>query len=329
MSESVTETLEKSFAAVYGVRHVISTSSGTSAYLTALLALGLRPHSEIIVAAYGWPQLMAAPAALGLKVRMVDCDVEGRMDPVAVEAAVSPRTGAIVICHLFGNPVDAAAIAAIAAGRQIPVIEDCSQSLLASLRGRRVGTWGQLAFASLGAHKMLSAGEGGLLWADRHSLYGQAIELTQHCSRADGPAAQNALLTRSLSLRMHPKGAEIALQDLQTLETRVTRVSAGHELLRGLLRDVPGLRSIGVLPDARAMWQHFPLIVDNSLRPNADDALWWEAQPAYLLSDSGRYPRAREFSKWVRFISSGRDWEAIDEKHVREIADRIRTRVTS
>lgn len=328
MNKSI-ELLEQKFAEFYGVGYTTSFSSGTSAYLAALLALQLPPRAEVILAAYGWPQALAAPQILRLRVRMVDTDVDGRITPEAVAGAITPRTGAIIICHLFGNPADAAAISTVAAAHGVPLIEDCSQALMASLRGRRVGTWGQFGFASLGKGKLLSAGEGGLLWTDSRELHKRAFEVSQHCCRGHNEDTVRSLLTRSLSLRMHPAGAEMALEDLENLTVRARRVSGIHEVLRALLHECPKLRLVQTLPDARPVWQHFPVVASGQAAYRAIEPLAWQLQPAYLLSDSRRHRNATAFGRRVHFIRSGREWEFMEVRDAQEIAARITSALSS
>ena len=313
---------ELAFAELYGVSYALAMSSGTSAYLTALLALGLGAEREVLVPAYAWPQLLAAPAALGCRVRMVDCDENGRMSEDAVARSLGRRTGAIIVCHLFGNPVNVCEIVRMAARAGVPVIEDCSQSLLASQHGRLVGTWGDFGFASLGRGKALCAGEGGLLWTHRHDLYRTAFHFSQHPDRAPRSVSRGECLVRSLSLRIHPSGARAALRDLNTLRSRVLSMSAHHEELRVLIRDAPGVRIVTTRDDVAPAWQHFPLLVDPGIAEQLQGLLW-DKQPAYLLSRSRNVPRARAFAGRVRFIETGRKWENVPARTIEKIAGRI------
>lgn len=314
--------LERKFADFYGVNYVLSTSSGSTAYLTALLSLQLPSGSRVLLSAYNWPQLAAVPKALGYRVELVDCDEHARMSPLRVSEALSRGINAIVVCHLFGNPSDVRKIARLASNAGVAVVEDCSQSLMASQHGRLVGTWGDIGFASLGPGKALSAGEGGLLWTNDPGLYRRAFAFSQHPDRASDPRLAAACLTASLSLRMHPAAAQVALEDLVTLRARIRRACARHEALRMLLRGVDGVHLVEVLDNASPAWQHLPLLVAPRIGRRLS-SLWWDKRPAYLLHRSSRFQNARGFARNVRYIETGRGWEDVSMGHIMELAQVI------
>ncbi len=322
MKDPVTS-LECGFADFCEVPYVLAVTSGTAALLASLLALGVGRGMEVILCAYTWPQLAAAMEALGLKVKAVDCDPYGRMDPEAVGRALSPRTGTVVVCHLFGNPADARRISELAGEAGVAVIEDCSQALLAWQGGRRVGTWGQIGFASLGPGKILSGGGGGLLWTSDRHLHREAFALTQHPDRTPDLRLQAECLQRSLSLRIHPAAARMAGRDLLTLEERGARVGINHRFLCDALTGVPGIQLMAVDPEAVAAWQCLPLKVSPSLAGRLE-RLWWRKQPAYLLQDGGACPQARDFADSVRFLETGRKWAQLQPAFVQRLTSRIR-----
>jgi dTDP-4-amino-4,6-dideoxygalactose transaminase len=291
--------------------------------MTAILALDLPPKSEMILAAYNWPQLLAVAAALGIKAQLVDCDLEGRISPEAVEQAIRPHTRVIVACHLFGNPVDIQSLARIAKQYQIYLIEDCSQALLASQQGHLVGRWGDMAIASLGAAKMLSAGEGGILFTNRLDLLTRAARVSQHPARWPRQGLDYTSLWQSLSLRMHPAGARQAHKDLNDWNDRATHVNRLHFLLRSLLADESQLQFPNFLPGSKPMWQHCPLLIHHSRAAQALASLTWDQQPAYLLKNSPRWPQSRQFARQVAFIQSGREWVKLRDNDVADMAQKI------
>lgn len=324
MNSTTCGQLEATFAETYGVNYAVSTCSGTTAYLTGLRALKLPPQSEIVLPVYGWPQLVAGAQVLGHPVRLVDTDESGRMVPEAVERVLTPSTGAVVVCHLFGNPVDVPSIVRCTRKLNIPVIEDCSQALFAYHSGRRVGTWGDVGFASLGAGKILSADEGGLLWTNEPSIYRQALVCSQHPDRIIH-GAQECILN-SLSLRMHPAGARRALADIVHVQQRIRRVSRAHELFWAILRNRSDrLRRPEVDPQAVAMWQHCPVIAPDEDTAHAIDELTWDKRPAFLLSDDAVFAGARRFDAQVRYIQSGRQWEDVRREDLEQLADALVT----
>lgn len=316
---------EDAFRDAYGVGYCLSLCSGTAAYLAALLALELPPESELIMSAYGWPQLMAVPAAIGLRTKLVDCDAAGRICPQAVEAAVGPRTRAIVACHLFGNPVDVRRLAVVAARHSLRLIEDCSQALLAAQQGRYVGHWGDIGFASLGPGKMLSAEGGGVLFTHRLDYYRRAAHVSQHPARWGADSADATPLWRSLSIQMHPAAARLALRDLEDWPTRAVYVSSLHRWMRQALAEEPLVRLPEVLLDASPMWQHCPILLEHPGVVEALDDILWTRRPAYLLDEaSAGWPQAAKFAQQAVFLHTGRKWGKLRTLDVETLAQEIR-----
>lgn len=314
---------ENRFAELYGASYAVSTASGTSAYLAALLALDLPKGCEIIVPVYTWPQLVAAPRALGYRVRFVDCQPDCSVAPEAIRGAISKHTGAIVICHLFGSPVDSRGISGVAAEHGLPLLEDCSQALFARQLGRYVGNWGAVGFSSLGCGKLLSAGEGGVAWTCDSRLYLRLVEFTQHPDRWEDQRKACNTLWKSLSLRMHPHAAELALRDLRGISERIERLCLNHEKFRVLIREVVGIEPLKARPDSAPVWQHCPLQV----RPDLVDKLmrfWWDRQPAYLMSDRRAFRTGRMIERTLRFIQTGRTWADVRSTDVERLASDLR-----
>ncbi|MGD9495256.1 MAG: aminotransferase class I/II-fold pyridoxal phosphate-dependent enzyme [Armatimonadota bacterium] len=313
---------ERAFAELLRVSYAVAVCSGTGGLLAALLALEPRTGAEIVVGAYGWPQLVAAVRALGLGVRFVDSDMSGRLTAAAVQRALTPSCLAVVVCHLFGNPSEARLIRRIGDQTGVAVLEDCSQALLARQGGLPVGTWGHIGFASIGRDKLLSGTEGGVVWTNDHTLYRRLFALTQHPHRAgDGRLARECLV-RSLSLRMHPCAATEGLQELKRLAKRVASVSAAHEKLRVLLQGAPGIRLPEVLADAVPAWSHFVFCSDCRLSHGTGDLLA-DTRPAYLLAERPEFANAVRFDASAHFIDSGRSWEHVSDQALGRIAGRI------
>lgn len=319
---------ETGFARLLGVRHVAAVNSGTAALLAGMLALELPPGAEILSAAYTWPQVQAVADALGLQIRWADCDGSGRLTPQAVAKAITADTKAILVCHLFGNPVDVAGLVRLARERSIAVIEDCSQALLAKLHGHLVGTWGDIGFASLGRGKPLSAVEGGVIWTRHRELHDAIFALTQHPARTEDQVMQRKCLVRSLSLRMHPAGAELALQGLSTLADRVAATSYWYEVARILVSDLPGIKVLDVLPGATPAWTCLPVIATEEVADKLDN-YWASFRPAYLAAADEGCAEAVAFDRRVRFLEpdgSGSNARSSDlfqwAKGLREAAER-------
>jgi CDP-4-dehydro-6-deoxyglucose reductase, E1 len=168
---------EREFAAFLGVEHAVMVNSGSSANLIALFAMAdallpagdalphrILPGSEVIVPALTWSTTIWPVLQVGAKPVFVDCDPTTlQMQPAAIEAAITPNTSAIVIVHVLGGAVDAAAVAEIARRNRIWMFEDTCESLGIDWDGRKVGSFGHLASFSFYFSHHITTIEGGMV----------------------------------------------------------------------------------------------------------------------------------------------------------------------
>jgi dTDP-4-amino-4,6-dideoxygalactose transaminase len=177
-----TADFEPRFAAYCGVDHCVSLNSGTSALHLALRCLDVGPGDEVVTVAMTFIATAWAISYVGAKPVFVDIDpVRRTLDPDKLEAAITPRTKAIIPVHLYGMPAEMDGINAIAERRGLPVIEDAAQAHGATYRGKRVGQFGQIACFSFYPSKNLGAyGEGGALITNDASMAQRARSLRDH-----------------------------------------------------------------------------------------------------------------------------------------------------
>ena len=156
---------ESEFAACCGATFGIGANSGTSALHLALLAAGAGPGDEVITTPFTFIATVAAIGYTGATPVLADIDPRTfNLDPACVEAAITPRTKAIVPVHLFGQPADMDPILEMARRRGLVVVEDAAQAHAAEYKGRRAGSLGDLACFSFYPTKNLGAcGEGGMV----------------------------------------------------------------------------------------------------------------------------------------------------------------------
>ncbi|HMA35645.1 MAG TPA: DegT/DnrJ/EryC1/StrS family aminotransferase [Chloroflexia bacterium] len=158
--------LEEAFAAVIGTRHAVATSNGTTALHLALLANEIGPGDEVITVPFTF--IASANAVLFCGARPVFVDIlpdTFNIDPAQIEAAITPRTRAILPVHLYGNPADMPSILRIAAKHGLRVIEDACQAHGAAIAGHNVGSLGTGCF-SFYPTKNITTAEGGMITTD-------------------------------------------------------------------------------------------------------------------------------------------------------------------
>src|SRR5947208_12347651 len=177
-----TTEFEAKFADYCEAGHCVSLNSGTSALHLALRCLDVGPGDEVITPAMTFIATAWAISYAGAKPVFVDIDSARRtMCPSKLEAAITPRTKAIIPVHLYGMPADMDSINAIADQYGIPVIEDAAQAHGARYRGKRVGQFGRVACFSFYPSKNLGAyGEGGALGTDDLAIARRACSLRDH-----------------------------------------------------------------------------------------------------------------------------------------------------
>ena len=173
------EAFEREFAAASGATESVGVGTGTDALAIALRALGIGAGDEVITtplsAAYSALSIMMAGA------RPVFADIEPErltLDPQAAAAAVTPRTAAIMPVHLYGQPADMPAIAAVAVRHNLAIVEDCCQAHLATCGGKPVGSFGSAAAFSFYPTKNLGAlGDGGAITTSDSQIAARAKRL--------------------------------------------------------------------------------------------------------------------------------------------------------
>lgn len=166
-----TKKLETDFAVAVGSKFCHASSSGTMALHVAFAALDPEPGDEFVTTSITDMGALAPIIYQGAIPVFADVDPRTcNVTPEAIEAVISPRTKAIVVTHLFGNPCDMTGIMAVAAKHKIPVIEDCSQAFLAKWDGKFIGTFGAIGCFSLQQGKHITCGEGGLCVTDDPAL---------------------------------------------------------------------------------------------------------------------------------------------------------------
>jgi len=176
------DAFEKELAASSGVTHAIGVASGTAALSIALLSLGLTPGDEVIVPAFTYFASASAVTSLGARPVFVDVEPERLgLDPARVEAAITPRTRAIMPVHLYGLSCELGPILDLGARRSVPVIEDAAQAIGARDQGRPVGSLSAAATLSFFPTKNLGGlGDGGAILTEDQSLASRARLLRVH-----------------------------------------------------------------------------------------------------------------------------------------------------
>jgi perosamine synthetase len=262
---------EKDFAALYEVPHCRAVTSGTAAMHTTFAAVDPEPGDEIVTTSITDMGALTPIIYQGAIPVFADVDpVSLNVTPETILAKLSPRTRAIVVTHIFGNPCDTEGIMKIAQDRGIPVIEDCAQSYLATQNGRLTGTIGDIGAFSLQQGKHMSTGEGGMV-VTSSDAYGRRMTLFSDKAWGYGdPNPDHYFL--AMNYRMTELQGAVARAQLAKVRSVVDARQQTANHLTSLLKDIDGLTLPSTLPGCTHVYWKYPLIVDPNVIEGGSDA---------------------------------------------------------
>lgn len=212
---------ENVFRTHLGVKHAIATSSCTGAAHMGLAALGVGPGDEVIIADINWIASAAPITYLGAKPVLVDVLPDTWcIDPDKAEAAITPKTKAIIAVHLYGNLCDMDRLLAIGAKHGIAIIEDAAEAIGSTWHGKRAGSMGAFGTFSFHGTKTITTGEGGMFVTNDDTLYEKVLTLSNH-GRARGQTKQFWADTVGFKYKMSNIQAAIGCAQLERIDELV------------------------------------------------------------------------------------------------------------
>ncbi|MEO8002990.1 MAG: DegT/DnrJ/EryC1/StrS family aminotransferase [Arenimonas sp.] len=238
---------ERALSAHLGIAHVIATSSCTGALHMGLAALGVGSGDEVILADINWIASTAPITYLGATPVFVDILQDTWcLDPVAVEAAITPRTKAIMAVHLYGNLSDMDALLAIGKKHGIPVIEDAAEAIGSVWHGKRAGTMGAFSTFSFHGTKTVTTGEGGAFATNDSELFERVQTLSNH-GRKHGEVKQFWPERIGYKYKMSNLQAAIGLAQVERVDELVARK---REILHCYRAQLPQILADSMNPES-------------------------------------------------------------------------------
>jgi perosamine synthetase len=260
----VSAAFEEEFAAYHGVRYAVAHTNGTAALHAAFFALGLGPGDEVIApSATYWATAMPVLAVGAIPV-FADIDpATMNVDPADIARRINARTRAIVVMHGGGMPCDMDPITALAGQHGLKVVEDASHSHGARYKGRRIGTFGDVAAFSLQTSKLCPSGEGGVLITNHQHYYERAILLGHYERIGTLPTEANQRFQHTsygFKYRISPFSAALGRVALAKLDARNQRRNGNICYVLDQLNRLPGLQAPKIPADIERVYYGQPRV---------------------------------------------------------------------
>ena len=261
------EAFERSWATFCGRAHGVAVSSGTAALDVATACCRLQPGDEVIVPAFTIISCVQAVVRAGAVPVLVDCDPETWcMDVDKVALKLTSRTRAVMPVHMYGHPVDMAALAALTDRFGLTVIEDAAEAHGAEHAGRRCGGFGDLSCFSFYANKIVTTGEGGMVLTDDPALAEHARKLRNLCFRPDRRFVHDEL---GFNYRLTNIQAAIGLAQVERVNETVARKRELAQAYSQGLRDVGELQLPVERPDAKNVYWMYGVVLHEDVDMDA------------------------------------------------------------
>ena len=295
----------------------MASTSGTAAIHIALGALDLNPGAEVITAPITDMGTVIPIISQGAIPVFADVDSTLNMDPVSVESRITPRTKAILVVHLFGNPCDMDAMMEIAKRHNLPLIEDCSQAHLTQYKGRVVGSIGHIGCFSFQQSKHMTTGDGGMTITSNPGYY-QRMKLFADKGYARKGWGERAYLFHAPNYRMTELVGAVGLAQLEKLPGVIAKRRELGEYLTTLLANVDGVEPAPVTPGAEHSDWQYPIFVggvsaEALATELVHERIWalagYTGKPIYLCSESLTSKKTYGDSEWPFNCNPGTTYE--------------------
>lgn len=258
------QAFEKEWARYFGVKHAIAVNSCTSGLQCAVGATGIGPGDEVIVSPYTMSASATAPLWYGAIPIFADVEPDYFcLDPKSVRARLTPRTKAIIVVDIFGQPYDATAINRLAKKHNLWVIEDCAQAPGATYRNKFAGTLADIGVYSLNYHKHIHTGEGGVVVTNNDILADRIRLIRNHAEAVVGDKGVTDLTNMvGFNFRLTEIQAAIGREQLKKLKALVATRIDNCRYLADKLAEIPGITPAPVRPGATHAYYVQPFLFD-------------------------------------------------------------------
>ena len=290
--------LEKALAEYLGVEYISLFTNGTLPLIMALQAL--RIQGEVITTPYSFVATTHAIWWNGLTPVFVDIDPRtGNIDPDKIEAAITPRTTAIMPVHVYGKPCDVERIDAIAKKYNLRVIYDAAHAFGVKKDGVSVLQYGDMSTLSFHATKVYNTIEGG-------ALICRSKEMKEHIDNLKnfGFRGETTVVAPGINSKMDEMRAAYGLLNLKQVDAAIEARHRVAVRYREALRDVKGITFFEDMPGVKHNYSYFPIFVDEEKYGMSRDALYEKMKSRNILGRRYFYPLISTFSPYDKYASA-------------------------
>lgn len=332
------QTFEKNFASFVGVKHAITTTSGTAAIHLALASLGIAENDEVILPAHTMFSCAAAVIYTGARPVLVDVERDTwNMNCQTVEKKITKRTKVIMPVHIYGHPVDMDPLRSLAEKYKIQIVEDAAEACGAEYKGIRVGSIGTIGCFSFYANKIITTGEGGMMVTndDRLAVHARTLKDLAHSHKRRFYHEEIGF-----NYRMTNMQAALGVAQLQEVHSYIEKKLWMANLYNKHLSHTEGLTLPVCKPWAKNVYWMYGVLVEDSFGMSRDQLqkklrekgvetrtffISLHRQPAlrrlgYYKGEDNDYPVTDDISKRGLYLPSGL---AIDEKQIMRVCRAI------
>lgn len=284
--------LEKALAEYLGVKYISLFTNGTLPLITALQAM--RISGEVITTPYSFVATTHSIWWNGLKPVFVDIEEEtGNIDPEKIEAAITPRTTAIMPVHVYGTPCNMKRIQEIADVYGLKVIYDAAHAFGVKVNGESVLNAGDMSTLSFHATKVYNTVEGGAL-----VCHDEATKKRIDYLKNFGFAGETTVVAPGINSKMDEIRAAYGLLNLKQVDDAIAKRKATAEKYRAALKDVPGIRLLNDVEGVHHNYAYFPIFIDEKVYGMSRDDLYAKLQEHDIFGRRYFYPLISTFSAY-------------------------------
>jgi dTDP-4-amino-4,6-dideoxygalactose transaminase len=290
--------LEKELAAYLGVKYISLFANGTLALITALQALNIQ--GEVITTPFSF--VATTHSLWWNKITPVFVDIEPdylNLDPARIEAAITPRTTAIMPVHVYGNPCRVDAIQRIADKHGLKVIYDAAHAFGVKIDGESVLNYGDLSVLSFHATKVYSTIEGGAIICHTEEMKHHIDNLKNF-----GFRGETIVEEPGINAKLNEVQAAYGLLQLKYVDGFISKRKVITELYKNLLKDVHGLHFLSDMENVTQGFPYFPILIDEAKFGMSRDALYAKLKENNIFARRYFYPLISNFEPYRELSSA-------------------------